>query len=382
MTDDWISAIDNNKYVGTLFLDLSKAFDLVNHDILLQKLKSFSFHSSTLQWFSSYLRHRSQFVQVHGISSGCLPVVSGVPQGSVLGPILFLLYINDLPESVLSSIVDIFADDTTLSVSNCTLETIVNCLNSDLLNIENWCVSNKMCVNPEKTKIMYFSSQRKANCISEAASSVQYNGSSIEKSMSEKLLGVTLDTTFSWDSHVSTVLKKCNSLLYLLSRIKVFLSIPQRKLFFNSYILPHLDYCCVVWGNLNVSLESKIVRFQKTAARLILESDMSVSSESLFTQLDWLTFPERVKFHKAILMYKIFHDQAPTYLKSLFTYSSSIHNLNLRSSSDLQLYTLKYRCEFFNCIINLLHSLKPTCGTRFHIIYEMLELLQLLNPCI
>ena len=121
----------------------------------------------------------------------------------------------------------------------------------------------------------------------------------------------------------------------------------MRKLFFNAYILPHLDYCCVIWGNCNITQEDKLIRFQKRAARLILDKDFTTPSKTLFNELNWLTFPDRVKFQKAVLLYKLFNDLSPVYLRNMFTFTSSIHERTLRSSSEFQLYSPRPNTELF-----------------------------------
>ena len=121
----------------------------------------------------------------------------------------------------------------------------------------------------------------------------------------------------------------------------------MRKLFFDAYILPHLDYCCNVWGNCNVYLEDKIIRFQKRAARLILDKDFNTPSSELFSALKWMTFPVRVKYQKALLMFKILNGQAPLYLQESFRLTSDVRVQNLRSSSSLQLYIPKPKSELF-----------------------------------
>ena len=148
-------------------------------------------------------------------------------------------------------------------------------------------------------------------------------------------------------SQVDKVLKKCNSLLFLLSRIKLYLPLSMRKMFFNSYILPHLDYCCIIWGNCSKSLQDRVIRFQKRAARLILDKSIDTPSADLFAELRWMAFPERVKYQKAVLMYKTLHGQAPEYLANSFTFNSDIHQRQLRSSSMPQLYTPRPRTELF-----------------------------------
>ncbi len=117
------------------------------------------------------------------------------------------------------------------------------------------------------------------------------------------------------------------------------------KLFFNTYILPLLDYCCIIWGNCNVAQEEKLIRFQKRAGRLILDKDYTTPSKDLFKELNWLTFPERVTFQKAVLLYKILNDLSPDYLTNMFTFTSDIHDRTLRSSSQFQLYSPRPNTE-------------------------------------
>ena len=142
-------------------------------------------------------------------------------------------------------------------------------------------------------------------------------------------------------------MKKCNSLLFLLNRIKQYLNVPTRKLFFNAYILPHLDYCCSIWGNANSELMNTVIKFQKRAARSILDKPIETPSIELFSELKWMMFPERVMYQKAILMYKIMHDLTPPYLANIFKLSKEVHDRTLRSTSENLLYVPKPNIELF-----------------------------------
>ena len=144
------------------------------------------------------------------------------------------------------------------------------------------------------------------------------------------------------------MLKKCNVNLYLLLRIKSFLDIHSRKNFFNAYILPHLDYCCTIWGNCGDELQNRVLKFQKRAARIILEKDLSVPSKELFKELRWMPFSERINYKKAILVYKALNNICPEYLTSKFSPVQQLNtNHQLRSFNNKELAVPKPRIEFF-----------------------------------
>lgn len=327
-------------------MDLTKAFDLVNHNILLSKLGLYKLDYNSLSWFRSYLNNRTQQVAVGSKLSESLPINSGVPQGSVLGPLLFIIYINDLPLHTKYCSADMFADDTTLTATNKITSVIAAHINTDLASIQQWSDSNKMVINPAKTKAMFITSRRKQNK-SIPETSIIIGDCEIDSSNQEKLLWVITDNTLSWQSHIDSVIKKCNSLLFLLSRIKPYLSIHTRKLFYNAYILPHLDYCCTIWGNCNSDHLDRVTKFQKRAARMILDKDLETPSEELFSSLNWMTFRDRIQYQKAILMYKTFNNKAPQYLSNLFQHTSDTHNCNLRSVSTGLLQVHKPNTELY-----------------------------------
>lgn len=345
--DTWLTAINNNETVGALFLDLTKAFDLVNHQILLQKLSLYKFSASTLSWFTSYLSNRHQQVNISSKLSSSKEISVGVPQGSVLGPLLFIIYINDLPQHIKYCILELFADDATLYTSGPKVPSICSLLEADLNNFCEWCLENDMILNIPKTKAIYISSKQRINKIMADPPKLEAAGEEIQVSDKEKLLGVHIDSTLSWTYQVEATIKKCNSLLFLLNRIKQYLSIPVRKLFYNAYILPHLDYCCTIWGNANIELLNTVVKFQKRAARSILDKPIETPSNEMFTQLRWMTFPERVNYQKAILVYKIMHNLTPSYLQTLFQFTNEVHTRNLRSTAENLLYVPKPNYEIY-----------------------------------
>ena len=343
IVDNWIEAINNNNLVGTIFLDLTKAFDLINHSLLIEKLKCYRFCSKSIKWFTSYLTGRYQKVSISGKLSCSREISAGVPQGSVLGPLLFIIYINDLPLFVKDTIIDMFADDTTITAVGKSKPDITQTLQNEICIIENWCQQNSMLPNVQKTKTMFLAASYPINHQSDEIKILLQNHE-IQQTYKEKILGVHIDPQLNWKHHVEHTLKKCNSLLYLLLRIKKFLNIHSRNLFFNAYILPHIDYCCTIWGSCSQNLLDKMLKFQKRAARVILDKPFDAPSEELFQQLSWMKFHARIDYKKAIIIYKSLNEQCPEYLRDKFKYSQ---NKGLRSFDNKLLQLPKPKLEFF-----------------------------------
>ena len=203
--ENWITALNDGKLVGTLFLDLSKAFDLVNHKILLEKLPFYNLSSQAINWITSYLSERSQKVNVSGVLSEP-EVISGVPQGSVLGPLLFIMYINDLNLYVKQSYTDMFADDTTLTATGNTLQEVIDNLQSDLDNVHTWCKQNAMVLNAQKTKTMNLSI-RNTNSENITLPTLHLQDQEIALTNTEKLLRVHVDNNLKWKTHIQTTIK-------------------------------------------------------------------------------------------------------------------------------------------------------------------------------
>ena len=360
LMDDWLSAINNQNVVGTVMLDLSKAFDMVNHRLLLEKLQLYQCSSLSLKWFKSYLTNRHQQVSVSGTLSKPLPISAGVPQGSVLGPLMFLLYINDLPLHIPNTNTAMFADDTTLHTFGKNLTDISNNLQDSLSAVSEWCKSNSMILNGSKTKSMLISASNKHQLTTNFSFTLLDD--SLQITSTEKLLGVTFDHNLNFKSHVEIKLRKCNSLLFLLMRIKCFLDLKTRKLFYNAYILPHLDYCITVWGNSSNQLMDQLLKFQKRAARIILDENFDSPSAPLFLALKWMTIYERLEYKQAILVYKSLTQNSPTFLASKLQKVQYTERQLTSSSNDLLLVQL-YLSLNLRYLENPSHMLDQNSGT-------------------
>ena len=239
--------ISEGKYVGMVLLDLQKAFDTVDHDILCNKLKHMGV--ACVGWFESYLKNRLQVVTLDGVNSLPGNVQCGVPQGSILGPLLFLCYVNDMPISIKCKLL-LYADDSALLVSWLTPESISQKLSQELKSCHDWLVDNKLSLHIGKTESILFSTKKKNNQSDNFQ--VFCNGTPVKRVNFVKYLGLTIDSTLSGDSIVSNITEKATSRLKFLYRYKSILKEQSRKILCSALIQCHLDYSCSSWyTNLN-----------------------------------------------------------------------------------------------------------------------------------
>ena len=335
--------MDNGQLVGTIFIDLKKAFDMVDHNILIEKLRLYHFDKLTISWFSSYLANRNQIVKVGNTISSAGIVKYGVPQGSILGPLLFLLYINDLPMIIKHAELDIYADDSTLHTADTHISNIETKLQTDLNFILTWCEKNNMSINPTKTTTMLIGSQHKIKTSNDLL--LQIKNNRIQNVTTQKILGVHLDSHLKWDIHIDKLCKKLSTKLALLRRISKYLSLENKKLYYSAYMLPIMDFCSIVWSNSNKTLIMRINKMQKATARWILMSRFDSPSAPLFKQLRWLTFENRCKFHVAVLVYKGLNKLVPSYVSDLINITNN-SNYNLRSVTNKNIIYLKPKTNF------------------------------------
>jgi hypothetical protein len=334
MCDEWHQNLDCGKLIGVVFLDIRKAFDSVDHKILLHKMKTqFGLTSIELGWFESYLMNREQVCNINGQSSSPKKIITGVPQGSILGPLLFLLYINDLPECLSKTTPRLYADDTQIFASSTVYADLIEKLNSDLNQISKWLAINKLQHHPTKTKVMIIGS---AQNLKEKVrdSPVMLNGKTIPSTDSFECLGVIIDKRLLWDKHIEKICKKVGAGIAVMKRIKPFVPIETMRLIYNALIQPYFDYCSPLWDNCCAYLKEKLQKFQNRAARIIAGASYEIPSADVLETLGWEALEVRRKRNKAILMYRILNNQGASSLKESFTRISALEiNYNLRNSS-------------------------------------------------
>ena len=332
--DEVLLNMERGNICGAVFLDLTKAFDTVDHGILMSKLSSVGVSPRSLEWFASYLRNRKQQTSCENNLSEALPVTFGVPQGSILGPLLFLVYINELPAVIEHSEVSLYADDTVLYCFSKEPHQLESKLNADLYNVAMWLKANKLTLNLTKTKSMLIGSNRKLVNISPMSLSIF--DCKLDSVSTFKYLGIKLASDFTWSDHVEHVISKVNQRLGLLRRIKHLLPFTARLLFYNSLVLPIFDYADLVWGDKNnVELMNDLQVLQNKAAKIILDRQLYSSSSDALVALKWLNLEQRRFYHRCIYVYKCINGLMDHSMELLP--HGDIHSYNTRNKDMLRL---------------------------------------------
>ena len=363
--------LDSGKIPISVFLDLSKAFDTLDHRILLHKLKYYGISDSPLSWFESYLSNRCQFVDFDGTYSTARHLSTGVPQGSILGPLLFIIYMNDIYVASSKFRAVLYADDSNMISTLCSFDVTLTPkdfqksklsqnINHELSSISDWLSINKLSLNAKKTKYMLFHHRQKN--INRLVPTLTIDGHDIERVVEFNFLGLTIDQHLNWNPHIQKVSNKIARALGVISRLKRILPPHILRTLYNSLILPHIQYAILAWG-FNGSRVSKL---QKRAIRLITLSKYNAHTGPLFKNCNLLHFTDIFHLNALKFYYKHENNNLPVYFNNMFNRVSEVHDYDTRGSSSLRqsrsLTSCAEKCVR-NFIPKLLHSM-PACITE------------------
>ena len=347
----WQTCLDKSGVVGTILMDLSKAFDCLPHDLILAKLHAYGVDANSLKLLQSYLSNRHQRIKLESTFSSWLQILIGVPQGSILGPLLFNIFLNDILFLNLNSKICNFADDNTIySCASSTNEVIQN-LQDDLKVVLSWFKENQMMANPGKFQFMLLGKHH--------PSQINIEDKILQPSNSVKLLGLTIDKNLKFDEHCESICKTANAKIKCLRRLRSSLNIDQAKLLYNSFIFPQFNYCSIIWMFCSKKANAAIDKIQKRALRIVynephmslqqlIEKDkgMSIHTKNIITLLTEIYKPDK--------------GENPSFMSDVFIKKDV--NYSLRMSNLLTLpstKTVRYGLNTFSFRASILWNSLP-----------------------
>jgi hypothetical protein len=356
--------MNDNKYSVGVFFDLKKAFDVCSHDILLMKLSKMGIAGSALNWFKSYLSERSQIVDINGHQSNSKTIKISILQGSILGPILFLCYINDLYR-VTNLFTFMYADDTFTLDSGENLNELIARVNTEINKIAVWFRANKLAVNISKTKYMIF--RMKGKKVDVNMPEVLYNanepGQPVDNTLitaleryhdnhpskegrSYKYLGIYLDEHLTLDTHTAQIVNKLTSSLYCIKQAKHIIPLKGLKALYFALIHSYLTHCTIIMNGTTAKNKQKIVKIQKKAIRVITNSAYNSHTAPLFLELNILPYEKLILYSQLNFMHSVFYAYAPKSFETTWQKNADrAPELNLRNANEFNL--LLPRTELF-----------------------------------
>lgn len=320
--------MDKGNNVLAIFLDLCKAFDVVNHEILIQKLKNIGLVSTVLELFQSYLENRIQYTVIDGHESDRIKVTGGVPQGSVIGPLLFIIYINDICNIKLNGKVILFADDTGLFYSG-TIQDIFKKAQEDLDKIFQWTANNKIKLNEKKCTYMLFKVNKPEN------QDLFINGIKILESDKTKYLGLILDKELKFTDHIEHLISKLHSLSFMLGRTAYLFNGKTKYLIYHANISSILNYLAAFWGQARKQDIEKLQVAQNKLLKILFQKNPRTHTEDLYKELKLLNIDKIIKLDSVKLIHKIKNNNICTGID--IKLNSEIHTYFTRTNQDVHI---------------------------------------------
>ena len=323
LIDKIVMEYEKGNSVLGIFIDFSKAFDTINHAILLKKLHNCGIRGVALKWIQDYLSNRSQFVHFNNFSSNVESIRCGVPQGSILGPLLFLLYVNDIVNISSRLFSVLFADDTNMFISGRNIDEMIDVMNNELVRLVTWLNANRLSLNVNKTHYVIF---RPGNSVIESHVNLYINNQLLNRENSTKFLGVVIDSKLSFCQHIQHIKMKVAKNIGVLCKAKKIFQRSTVMALYYSFIYPYMSYCIEVWGSAANKYTESLLKLQKLCCRIISGSPPRTSSGPLFELLKIMRVSDIYEYCVLILMYKFYTGKLPRTFNTFFKMSERVFN--------------------------------------------------------
>ena len=321
------NALENGEFTVGVFLDFSKAFDTINPQILHNKLYHYGIRGVALSWFESYLSGRYQFVCYDGIKSSQQLIKCGVPQGSIPGPVLFLIYINDLPSVCKSAVSIMLVDDTNIYLSDSNLITLETLTNKELSHLATWRKANKLSLNVKKMHYIFFSNKR-----SPAKIDLMMDNERIGETCKTKFLGVIIDNKLTWKDHINNISGKSARGNGVIIKARKYLNKYTLLCLYCSFVYPYLTYCYEVWGNTYKAYLEKIIVQLKRAIRIIAGVPRFHLTDPLLSEMKLLKFMYINKYFVGHLIFRMYNHELQDIFSDFLTVNNELHTHDTRQA--------------------------------------------------
>ena len=331
-----VKGFEEKKITLGLFLDLSKAFDTLKHSTLLAKLEHYGIRGTPLNWFTSYLTDRKQYVKYNGVKSDFnkTRLEYGVPQGSVLGPLLYLIFCNDIYKCIKHCKTILFADDTTIYVTHENLNQLFIYMKQDFANVVDWFRANKLSVNLSKTNYIIFR-PRNMTIQNLDEFNLSFGNTVIKRVDVSKFLGIFVDSNLNWNSHVEHVCSQVSKSLYILRSVKKCLPKWVLKMLYYAYYYSHITYGLTLWGPMCTKAQSnRMTLSQKKAIRSVDNAQYNAHTGPLFKKFNILTFSDCISLELVKLIYQTSKRILPLPVLNLFERAGDYHQYNTRNRNN------------------------------------------------
>ena len=361
--ETWKTHLNKGNKIGTIFMDLSKAFDTIDHNLLLAKLNAYGIGPNSLNFIKSYLTNRFQRCKIGSCFSGWRKISCGVPQGSILGPLLFNIFFNDIFLFVEKSTICNYADDNTLFSCEQTFDMVLNNLSTDFSTLKQWYFDNFLVLNPDKCYFMTLG-------LGKTCHDFKFENVVIKYKEQEKILGVIIDNELNFQPHIDSICKKANQKLNALFRVSNFMTVEKLNLLVNSFIRSQFSYCPLIWMFCNRTSMQKINRIQERCLRLS-QNDYTTNTNDLFVYTNEISTHQRCINFLLVEVYKVLNGLSPDIMKDVFLVQN--YSYNLRSYNVFQcdvprsnrygLNTISYRSnQLWNLLPDYIKN-SPTLGS-------------------